>query len=121
MTKLGVYDINVLQILSRISPMAVSGMAKSVFSVATRNRPWTDKPTPWVRREHGQGENPRTADTFSKEERNEEEEQKGGQSWGVRKNKNGAGLKLLQWRQGSEVEQRQNRSQSEPDLDNPQI
>lgn len=26
--------------------MAVSGMANSVFSVATRNRPWTDRPTP---------------------------------------------------------------------------
>mmetsp|Transcript_14128 Transcript_14128/g.47684 ORF Transcript_14128/g.47684 Transcript_14128/m.47684 type:complete len:235 (-) Transcript_14128:50-754(-) len=27
-------------------PMAVSGMAKSVFSVATRYLPWTDMPTP---------------------------------------------------------------------------
>lgn len=26
--------------------MAVSGMANSVFSVATRKRPWTDRPTP---------------------------------------------------------------------------
>ena len=28
------------------SPMAVSGMAKSVFSVHTRNAPCTDIPTP---------------------------------------------------------------------------
>ncbi len=27
-------------------PIAVSGMANSVFSLATRNRPWTDRPTP---------------------------------------------------------------------------
>lgn len=27
-------------------PMAVSGMANSVFSVATRNLPCTDRPTP---------------------------------------------------------------------------
>lgn len=32
--------------------MAVSGMAKSVFSVATRNRAWTDTPIPcrWMKR-----------------------------------------------------------------------
>lgn len=35
-------------------PMAVSGMANSVFSVATRNRPWTDRPTP-CRAKEGRG------------------------------------------------------------------
>lgn len=30
----------------KVSPMAVSGMANSVFSVATRNLPCTDRPTP---------------------------------------------------------------------------
>ena len=28
-------------------PIAVSGIANTVRSVATRNRPWTDNPTPW--------------------------------------------------------------------------
>lgn len=39
------------------NPMAVSGIAKTVVSVATRCEPWIDKPTPppaeWLR--EGQG------------------------------------------------------------------
>jgi hypothetical protein len=32
--------------IHRALPMAVSGMANKVFSVATLNVPWTDRPTP---------------------------------------------------------------------------
>lgn len=32
--------------LLKFLPIAVSGIAKSVFSVATRNCPWIERPTP---------------------------------------------------------------------------
>lgn len=37
---------------TEVLPMPVSGMANSVFSVATRNRPCTERPTPCREREH---------------------------------------------------------------------
>lgn len=33
-------------------PIAVSGMAKTVFSVATRKCPWTETPTPYTGKGH---------------------------------------------------------------------
>lgn len=33
-------------------PIAVSGMAKTVFSVATRKWPWTETPTPYTGKGH---------------------------------------------------------------------
>lgn len=34
--------------LLKYLPIAVSGIAKSVFSVATRKCPWTERPTPYA-------------------------------------------------------------------------
>lgn len=53
-------------------PMAVSGMANSVFSVATRNLPCTDRPTPCRAEGRGGGVETHGFKTWKEIRRNEQ-------------------------------------------------